>query len=375
MEQGQTGVFPNMRCNSIFLAICLALSTSLVQAETCTSPAFAVNGLQLDTTAVDGTLARKKALNQATADAFAIIKRRLLLPTQPAADQLDELAFADFIDFIHIESETALAQRYIAEIDICFDPVRLRDQFIKSGLLWSELFSSPVLLLPVWQDPSGIRVWTRNVAWLDVWRQMDAQDDQLLRFTILTPDLALERRLPPERIRNYDSSILALSAAAAGAQQIAVLFAGLEYTGDVPKLIMKADLFDVDGKFLSEISAVETDMNGRTNMPEAFSYFREDFITTLSGIWQQKNLYTLEDRADIHVELPVSNLQSWYRLRTLLSELPIVQSLSVVKLTSSSGLLKLSLSGSVEALQMAVRSIGYRLEVAGAVYQLKLDTS
>ena len=368
-------MFTNMRCNSIFLAICLALSTSLVQAETCTSPAFAVNGLQLDTTAVDGTLARKKALSQATADAFAIIKRRLLLPTQPAADQLDELAFADFIDFIHIESETALAQRYIAEIDICFDPVRLRDQFIKSGLLWSELFSSPVLLLPVWQDPSGIRVWTRNVAWLDAWRQMDAQDDQLLRFTILTPDLALERRLPPERIRNYDSSILALSAAAAGAQQIAVLFAGLEYTGDVPKLIMKADLFDVDGKFLSEISAVETDMNGRTNMPEAFSYFREDFITTLSGIWQQKNLYTLEDRADIHVELPVSNLQSWYRLRTLLSELPIVQSLSVVKLTSSSGLLKLSLSGSVEALQMAVRSIGYRLEVAGAVYQLKLDTS
>ena len=375
MEQGTTGVFPNMRCNSIFMAICLALSTSLAQAETCTSPAFAVNELQLDTTAVDGTLARKKALSEATADAFAIIKRRLLLPTQPAADQLDELAFADFIDFIHIESETALAQRYIAEIDICFDPVRLRDQFIKSGLLWSELFSSPVLLLPVWLDPSGIRVWTRNVAWLDVWRQMDAQDDQLLRFTILTPDLALERRLPPERIRNYDSRILALSAEAAGAQQIAVLFAGLEYTGEVPKLIMKADLFDVDGKFLSEISAVETNMNGRTNMPEAFSYFREDFITKLSGIWQQKNLYTLEDRADIHVELPVSNLQSWYRLRLLLSELPIVQSLSVVKLTSSSGLLKLSLSGSVEALEMAVRSIGYRLEVAGAVYQLKLDTS
>ena len=375
MEQEGTGVFPNMRFNSIFMAICLALSTSLVQAETCTSPAFAVNGLQLDTTAVDGTLARKKALSQATADAFAVIKRRLLLPTQPAAVQLDELTFADFIDFIHIESETALAQRYIAEIDICFDPVRLRDQFIKSGLLWSELFSSPVLLLPVWQDPSGIRVWTRNVAWLDVWRQMDAQDDQLLRFTILTPDLALERRLPPERIRNYDSSILASSAAAAGAQQIAVLFAGLEYTGEVPKLIMKADLFDVDGKFLSEISAVETVLNGRTNMPEAFSYFREDFITTLSGIWQQKNLYTLEDRADIHVELPVSNLQGWYRLRTLLSELPIVQSLSVVKLTSSSGLLKLSLSGSVEALQMAVRSIGYRLEVTGAVYQLKLDTS
>ena len=362
-----------MRCHTIVMAICLALSTSLVQAETCTSPAFAVNGLRLDTTAVDGTLARKRALNQAITDAFGIIKRRLLLPAQPAADQLDELAFADFIDFIHIDSETALAQRYIAEIDICFDPVRLRDQFIKSDLLWSELFSSPVLLLPVWHDPSGTRVWTRNVDWLDVWRQIDAQDDQLLRFTILTPDLALERRLPPEKIRDYDTNTLALAAAASGAQQVAVLFAGLEYTADVPKLIMKADLFDADGKLLSEISLVETDMNGRTNLPEAFSYFREDFIATLSGVWRQENLYTLKDRADVHVELPVSDLQSWYRLRSLLSELPIVQTLYVVKLTSNSGLLKLSLSGSVEALQMAVRSIGYRLEVAGAVYQLKLD--
>ena len=283
------------------------------------------------------------------------------------------MAFADFIDFIHIDSETALAQRYIAEIDICFDPVRLRDQFIKSDLLWSELFSSPVLLLPVWHDPSGTRVWTRNVDWLDVWRQIDAQDDQLLRFTILTPDLALERRLPPEKIRDYDTNTLALAAAASGAQQVAVLFAGLEYTADVPKLIMKADLFDADGKLLSEISLVETDMNGRTNLPEAFSYFREDFIATLSGVRRQENLYTLKDRADVHVELPVSDLQSWYRLRSLLSELPIVQTLYVVKLTSNSGLLKLSLSGSVEALQMAVRSIGYRLEVAGAVYQLKLD--
>ena len=364
-----------MRCHTIFMAICLALSSSLVQAETCTSPAFAVNGLQLDTTAVNGTLARKKALNQATADAFAIIKRRLLLAGQPAESQLDELTFADFIDFIHIDSETALAQRYIAEIDIFFDPVRLRNQFVKLDLLWSELFSSPVLLLPVWHDPSGTRVWARNVAWLDVWRQIDAQDDQLLRFAILTPELALERRLPPGRIRDYDANILALSAAAAGAQQVAVLFAGLEYTGDVPKLIMKADLFDADGNLLSEISSVETKLNGRTNLSEAFSYFREDFIATLSRVWQQENLYKLEDRADVHIELPVSDLQSWYRLRLLLYELPIVQSLSVVKLNSSSGLLKLSLSGSVEALQMAVRSVGYRLESKGSVYQLKLDPS
>jgi len=362
-----------MRSHTIVIAICLALSVSFARAETCSSPAFAVNGLHLDTQAVDGTLARKAALETATTDAFQIVTKRLLLPSQPAAAQLDQLAFEDFIDFVHISSETALAQRYIADIDICFDPVRMRDHFIKLGLSWSELFSSPVLLLPVWQDPSGVRVWARNVSWLDVWRDIDDRDDQLLRLKTLSPELALERRLPPEQIKDHQADSLALAAEAAGAQQVAVLYAGLDYTRSPPTLVMKADLFDADGAFLSEINAVEMDMNGRTNLPEEFELFRQTFITALSDTWQRANLYKLEDRADIHVELPVSSLDMWYRLRTLLADLPIVQSITVLRLTSTSGVLKLKLSGSVEALEMAVRSTGYRLESDGKVYRLNVN--
>ena len=55
-------------------------------------------------------------------------------------------------------------------------------------------------------------------------------------------------------------------------------------------LVMKADLFDADGAFLSEINAVEMGLNGRTNLPEAFDVFRQTFITTLSDVWQRENL-------------------------------------------------------------------------------------
>ena len=362
-----------MRSHTIVMAFCLALSVSLARAETCPNPAFAVNGLHLDTQGVDGTLARKAALEHATAEAFQIVTNRLLLTDQPAANELTELTAEDFIDFVHISSETALAQRYIADIDICFDPVRMRDQFIQRNLSWSELFSSPILLLPVWQDPSGIRVWARNITWLDVWRDIGERDNQLLRLKTLSPDLALERRLPPEQIKDKQPDILALSAKAAGAQQLAVLYAGLDYTRSPPMLIMKAELFDADGVLLSEINAVEIEMNGRTNLPEAFDLFRQTFITTLSDTWQRANLYKVDDRADIHVELPVNSLEMWYRLRTLLADLPIVQSITVLRLTSRSGVLKLKLSGSVEALQMAVRSTGYRLQANGDVYQLTVN--
>ena len=39
-------------------------------------------------------------------------------------------------------------------------------------------------------------------------------------FPFSHPTLALERRLPPEKIRDYDASTIALSAEAAGAQQV-----------------------------------------------------------------------------------------------------------------------------------------------------------
>ena len=121
-----------MRSHTIVMAICLALSVSLARAETCPNPAFAVFGLHLDTKGVDGTFVRKAALEAATSDAK--LSQSPFACDQPAADRLTDLAFEDFIDFVHISSETALAQRYIADIDICFDPVRMRDQFIRRGL-------------------------------------------------------------------------------------------------------------------------------------------------------------------------------------------------------------------------------------------------
>lgn len=358
-----------MRCLITVTAICLALTVSFARAENCASPAFAVNGLHLDTQAADGTLARRAALEKATTDAFEILKRRLLLPDQ-ATGVLDTLPFSDFVNFVHIDAETALAQRYIADIDICFDAIRLRDQFVQIGLNWSELFSPPVLLLPVWEDPSGTKVWARNVPWLNIWRQVENQNDQLLRFVLLYPDLALERRLSPERIRDRKADVLTLSAQSASAQQITWLYAGIDYSRDVPKLIMKADLFDVDGRFLSQIQSTEMDVNERTSLSDVFAEFRHELLTTLSDTWQRKNLYKIEDMSAIHIKIPADNLQDWYRLRQMLSDLPIVQSLTVLQLAPAAGIVKLKLSGSVETLKMALRPTGHGLEVDASVYRL-----
>ena len=364
-----------MRSHTIVIAICLALSVSFARAETCSSPAFAVNGLHLDTQAVDGTLARKAALETATADAFQIVTKRLLLPSQPAAAQLDQLAFEDFIDFVHIFSETALAQRYIADIDICFDAARMRAALIENNLEWAELITAPILLLPIWQDPSGVRVWTRNVLWLDSWRTLEMQSDSLVRTAFLEPDFVLEHQLKGSLFLNGDIQTLQKAAEAAGAVQIVLLYAGLDYSATQPALRMQATLFNQDGTKLATIAETQLAMDGQTSMQIVFEEFQLQVIDALETGWRQANLYVVGGRDDVFVEVSAVSPASWYRAQEILAELPVVTAVSVHSLTAESGILKLQISGPVEALQMAVLASGYRLDASDNAYQLRINPS
>ena len=129
----------------------------------------------------------------------------------------------------------------------------MRAALIENDLEWAEFITAPILLLPVWQDPSGVRVWTRNVLWLDSWRTLEMQRDSLVRTAFLEPDFVLERQLKGSLFLNEDIPTLQKAAKAAGAAQIVLLYAGLDYSAAQPALRMQAILFNQDGGKFSAI--------------------------------------------------------------------------------------------------------------------------
>ena len=153
-------------CHITIMLLCLAFNGAVQAQDNCSADVYAVTNIHLDENATTGTLAREQAIKAATDKAYQKILRRILVPNQEGAAAMTALNAANFVDFIHIDNENALAQRYIADIDICFDAARMRAALIENNLEWAELITAPILLLPIWQDPSGVRVWTRNVLWL-----------------------------------------------------------------------------------------------------------------------------------------------------------------------------------------------------------------
>ena len=360
-------------CHITIMLLCLAFNGAVQAQDNCGAEVYAVTDIHLDENATTGMLAREQAIKAATEQAYQKILRRILVPNQDSAAAMAAFNAANFVDFIHIDNENALAQRYIADIDICFDAARMRAALIENDLEWAEFITAPILLLPVWQDPSGVRVWTRNVLWLDSWRTLEMQRDSLVRTAFLEPDFVLERQLKGSLFLNEDIPTLQKAAKAAGAAQIVLLYAGLDYSAAQPALRMQAILFNQDGGKLGTIAETQLAMDGQTSMQIVFETFQMQVIDALETGWRQANLYVVGGGDDVFVEVGAASPASWYRAQEILAELPVVTSVSVHSLTADSGVLKLQISGPVEALQLAVLASGYRLDITDNAYQMRVN--
>ena len=63
------------------------------------------------------------------------------------------------IDFKLIKFEKTLSNRYIGNFDFCFRKDKITN-FLRDNLLaWTELYSSEIIVLPVWKNEFGLRLW------------------------------------------------------------------------------------------------------------------------------------------------------------------------------------------------------------------------
>ena len=172
---------------------------------------------------VDSFAKRLKAVNKS----FLIAINRMII--NPPIVLEENFNGKDFLDFVHISSENTLPRRYIANVDFCFNSKLIREFLVKKKLQWSELISSEILMLPIWDDASGKRMWANNVLWLSSWRNFIKKTDSLIKFVILSPSISLERLLSPEAVSSRDKNVLKFAAKNAEAAQLILLFAYLDY--------------------------------------------------------------------------------------------------------------------------------------------------
>ena len=133
---------------------------------------FAVQGVAVDVTSTDATTAKNQALMDVQVKAFFILVERL--GSAQVAQELARLKpeeIAAYLKSLSIEQENSSPGRYIGTFTVRFLPVKIEKLLEGYGIRVLTRQASPIIVLPIYRDPSGSKLWEDNLwrkAWLDL---------------------------------------------------------------------------------------------------------------------------------------------------------------------------------------------------------------
>ena len=344
--------------------VILALSAAMIPAahafEQCPAPQFGVKGIAIDRSAETAEEAQTLGIQQAARVGFQRVLMRLLRDNVAVAAFVEDHEPDEFVDFYRIADENSLDGRYIAELDYCFQAQRLRAAMREAGLQWAELISPKILVLPVWLAPDGARAWQADNAWLAGWREAVAKADGLVDFTLLAPTIVNERSLRAEDIVAADQATLRRAATVAGAEQIMLVIAQLDYVGSKQVLTVDGTLFTAAAEELTVLANM-VDRPVYDNLAPQLDYARMHILGELETGWHRANIIEGGKSREITVEVPVANLRDWAARIDAFASLAVIDSYVVRKIDMRGGLVTLNIVGSDAAIANALATRNLRL--------------
>ena len=342
-------------CFGVLSAVCLLGfgATSLQAEEVCDMPVFGVHNVFIDQRADTATQAQTLGARAAAETAFTVLLQRLL-NDQGRVEEFANLHDLDeFTDFVHISEENSLEGRYIARLNFCFDAPRLRAAMREASVSWAELPSPPILVIPVWKGPEGARAWQSDNEWLMGWRDDVASATGLMSFTLLEPTITNERKLRAQDLAEGDPVTLAKGAKIAGASQIMLVIAQLDYEGAQAVLTVSGQLLSDDGEGLTQLGRM-VDLQVNDDLSMQLTNARQQILQELEQSWHAANLISGDETRELALTIPVSSLSQWASRLDVLENVAVINSLQIRQLKLDSGLVTLSLSGSMAALENAL---------------------
>jgi hypothetical protein len=328
--------------------------------EACETPQFGAAAVAVDERAETAEQAQTNGMRRATDLAFRRVLMRLLRSEEATTAFIEANSPDRFVDFFHIASENTIAGRYIATLDYCFSAATLRDAFRDAGLLWAELRSPRILVLPVWLAPDGARAWQPDNAWLAGWRDTVSEADGLVDFTLLEPTILNERSLRAADLAIADQRVLRRAATVAGADQIMLVTARLDYRGSQLILAVDGQLFTATAEQLTVLGKmVDTPVND--NLEMQLDLARKSILTELESGWHAANTIRGGQTQEITVVVPVASLSQWVERLEAFDSLAVIDSYLIRSLNVRGGVVTLRLVGDAAAFENGLSARRLRL--------------
>ena len=275
-------------------------------------------------------------------------------------DQIDGL-----IDYRLIKDEKILSNRYIGSFDFCFLKEKITKLFFHNKIKWSELYSRPIIVFPVWKTDFVLRLWKDPNPIKLVLDKKIYNHKGLTKLIFPKNKVGVLRSIDAKLAFDGDEKSIARAIERSGASRAlnmhfviqkikfdkAINFENLSLTqtseDKIFKLNAKASLYNKNGKKQGILYQKNSYFNIDL-VDEIITKTIDEIVVTLEEKWKLANVFIGYNLNEVEIFVSVSNLKDWIKSIKILKSLPGINRVYTKKLDKNGAYLSLLVEGGVD---------------------------
>jgi hypothetical protein len=339
---------------ALLVVAALLLAATLAQAQDIDA-SYLVRDVQVEATAQDAVAARALAIERGRRQALDRLLARLTTDGTVAAD-VDQLPVDELVSSLEVVEETVGPRSYAATLEVAFDRAAVEEVLNERGIAYADAAAEPVLVVPLWQTGTGLRLWEADNAWKAAWdRALDP--DALAPFVVPLGDLQDLTLLNPDQAARGDRAALTALAERYGTD--AAVVARLEGSGE------PGGRLEVSARRYGDEAGEPYRAVVRRGPDEPLARSLERAVAELQAAFdarfRERRAVTGGPREALLITTAVDGLDGWGRVLRLLDGLAEVERTDVRRFTQEEALLELRVAGGRERLEESLDRRGWRL--------------
>jgi len=308
---------------------------------------FTVTGVSIDATAETATLARNAAVGEGQRQALEILLRRLALQSDWSFLPTVDVAMAEsMVRSFQVADEKRSATRYLATLSVKFQPAAVRNVFTARSIPFSESRERTAVIVPVLTDANGDRLWDEGNAWTAAWAGTDL-DNILTPMVMPLGDIGDMTTLSVEQALGGDRPALSNLATRYGADRVMVAHA---QTGDTPaSLRVRVVTYPAGDGSAKTWSGSEA---SAASLQTAAYRLAGRFVDATQAEWKRESTVRFSERAVLSASVAYESIGEWQTIRNRLGQIPLIQNMTIVAVSTEGAQVELDYVGSVDTLEL-----------------------
>lgn len=355
---------PPVRWFSTILLALLAAFSLCAAAFAQGSTTYTVTGVDVDVTAPDAVQARQQGIAEARRKAAQMLVDRVVAPQDRARVTIpSDGSLEGMVRGIEFVRERSAPGRYIATLNVVFQPDPVKAWLGQSGVKVADTMSRPALAIPLWKGPAGVEPLNDSNGWREAWRTLDTSGTAV-PVTVMRGDQLDQNAVTAEAL--YVGDVSAIARLNERYRAPTIIVAIVEGSKDGGPLAVSGLRYDAQTGARSEIP--------RTTIPDStqLAAAARQIHQKLDEQWRSVATVRRDSQDTIDVYVPIRALGDWVQVRQRLGSVPAVKGVVVRQLETDRAELRLEYFGTPDELQRTLASAGLVLDKDADKWRLQI---